>query len=778
MAKRNFIRQIISSPLVQTFLIYISGGWIALEMSDYFIRKYELNEKISDILSIILLIGLPVAIFIAWYLSRKQDDIEGSSDNQESKLIKKSFSPKSRKILIPGILILIAVGTTIGFRLYHQSKLKFALNYALPSLMKEYDEVSQTDGQWNWVAYHQVLELRRILRDNPDFIKLWDEIITPLSISTDPPGAKVFAKPYSKPDTSWNYFGETPLLNIPFPKGLSRIKIEKPGFETEHDIFFIEYGWRVDWINSKQYQLFKHGEHPVDMVYVPGFMGDYVTTPFLSKLYIGDFWIDRYEVTNKQYKTFIDSGGYKNPDYWQFKFIEGKDILNLDKVINRFRDNTGWPGPANWELGDYPKGEDKLPVTGISWYEAAAYAKFANKELPTIYHWIYLSEAHAAPEIVKFGNFDMKGPVEGGTYNSLTRSGTYDMPGNVSEWIYNASGSERNILGGNYKEPSYWYTMQIAVSPWTRTELLGFRCMRYRNDTLKQELTSDLDIQRRNYQDLKPVSDEIFQVYKELREYKKTALNPVTISEKQSEDWIREVISVNVPYEEAPMQIQIYLPLNSKPPFQTVLFVPGLNAHNSNSLNDMQIGEFVDFWLKNGRAVVWPQYYSTYGRGDHDRLNVDSWKQTYEKIITDVHVVCDFIETHEDLNSEEIAYYGVSWGGGIAPYILALEDRIKVGILALFGVSSFEKYMFKEFDQVDYLPRVWIPMLLMGGKYDLDFTLEQQQAFYDLLGTPEDMKKWMSYESAHNIPRKYLINESVDWLDEYFGQVQIMSTMN
>ncbi|MCK4855731.1 MAG: hypothetical protein KAT31_15740, partial [Bacteroidales bacterium] len=68
MAKKNIIRRIISSPMVQTFLIYLSGGWIALEMTDYFINKYGLNERISEVLSIILLIGLPVAIFLAWYL--------------------------------------------------------------------------------------------------------------------------------------------------------------------------------------------------------------------------------------------------------------------------------------------------------------------------------------------------------------------------------------------------------------------------------------------------------------------------------------------------------------------------------------------------------------------------------------------------------------------------------------------------------------------------------------------------------------------------------------
>ena len=53
----------------------------------------------------------------------------------------------------------------------------------------------------------------------------------------------------------------------------------------------------------------------------------------------------------------------------------------------RFRDRTGRSGPATWELGSYPEGQEDFPVGGISWFEAAAYARFAGKELPTIYHW-------------------------------------------------------------------------------------------------------------------------------------------------------------------------------------------------------------------------------------------------------------------------------------------------------------------------------------------------------------------------------------------------------
>ena len=44
--------------------------------------------------------------------------------------------------------------------------------------------------------------------------------------------------------------------------------------------------------------------------------------------------------------------------------------------MKEFRDATGRPGPAAWELGNYPDGRDNFPVTGISWYEAAAYAEF------------------------------------------------------------------------------------------------------------------------------------------------------------------------------------------------------------------------------------------------------------------------------------------------------------------------------------------------------------------------------------------------------------------
>jgi dienelactone hydrolase len=337
--------------------------------------------------------------------------------------------------------------------------------------------------------------------------------------------------------------------------------------------------------------------------------------------------------------------------------------------------------------------------------------------------------------------------------------------------IYNSTGNDRYVLGGNFREPPYMYNLTSQISPWRRNELIGFRCIRYIDDKLKQQLIQNFDQQKRNYSNLQPVSNEVFQIYKDLLEFERIELNPTDISKTKTEDWIQEIISVDVPYEDAPLKILIFLPLNYKPPYQAIVYFPGIDAHYSNSMEDMNIGSRFDFFLKSGRAVIWPVYYSSYGRGEINRTNLNDWKQTYKNIIIDVHITIDYLQSRNDLDSDKIAFYGVSWGGAVAPYILAIEERIKLGILYLFGVSSVEKYRFKEFDQIDYVPRVNIPMLLLGGRYDPDFTMEQQQAFYDLLGTPKSDTKWMVYETTHWIPRKDVINESLSWLDKYFGPV-------
>ena len=58
----------------------------------------------------------------------------------------------------------------------------------------------------------------------------------------------------------------------------------------------------------------------------------------------------------------------------------------------------------------YPDGQDDWPVSGVSWYEAAAYAAYAGNQLPTVYHWEMASGAFGVfSEILRFSNFGGEG---------------------------------------------------------------------------------------------------------------------------------------------------------------------------------------------------------------------------------------------------------------------------------------------------------------------------------------------------------------------------------
>jgi formylglycine-generating enzyme required for sulfatase activity len=124
---------------------------------------------------------------------------------------------------------------------------------------------------------------------------------------------------------------------------------------------------------------------------------------------IPDYWMDRYEVTNREFKQFVDAGGYRKAEYWKQPFVEKGKTLSWEEAMSRFRDNAGRPGPATWELGAYPEGQANYPVTGVSWYEAAAYAEFAGKTLSTAHQWQNATSRWFASYIVPLSNFSGKG---------------------------------------------------------------------------------------------------------------------------------------------------------------------------------------------------------------------------------------------------------------------------------------------------------------------------------------------------------------------------------
>jgi predicted Ser/Thr protein kinase len=279
-------------------------------------------------------------------------------------------------------------------------------------------------------------------------------------IQTIPPGADIYVRDYADTEDNdpsrWQLLGSSPLTaNLPI--GDHRFRIVKEGFEPVEIV-----------AAGSQIQLHRREEIPSGMVWVSNIPKG-GANPAVAPAEAGDFWIDKYEVTNRQFKEFVDAGGYQKREYWKEPFIKDGKQLNWDEAMILFRDTAGGQGPATWEFGKYLEGKEDFPVGGVSWYEAAAYAEFAGKSLPTIYHWCHASGMrNRFGDIVRFSNFSAKNLARVGAYRGLGDFGTYDMAGNIKEWCWNQTGNRRYAMGGAWNEGTYQFGGADARPPFDR----------------------------------------------------------------------------------------------------------------------------------------------------------------------------------------------------------------------------------------------------------------------------------------------------------------------
>jgi dienelactone hydrolase len=139
----------------------------------------------------------------------------------------------------------------------------------------------------------------------------------------------------------------------------------------------------------------------------------------------------------------------------------------------------------------------------------------------------------------------------------------------------------------------------------------------------------------------------------------------------------------------------------------------------------------------------------------------------YIQVIKEFRQCIDFLETRPDIDSTKIAYLGLSWGATLGAMIPAVEGRMKVSILKLAGMWWNTR---PEISHINYITRVKLPTLMFSGRYDMLMPLETRaKPTFDLLGTPQEHKKWKVYDSDHFIPRNEFIKETLAWLDKYLG---------
>ncbi|HWT64888.1 MAG TPA: SUMF1/EgtB/PvdO family nonheme iron enzyme, partial [Terracidiphilus sp.] len=214
------------------------------------------------------------------------------------------------------------------------------------------------------------------------------------------------------------------------------------------------------------------------------------------KLHIDSFWIDKYPVTNADFKRFLDATHYHPADDHNFL--------------------------KDWSNGTYPAGWDKKPVTWISLEDARAYAKWAGKRLPHEWEWQYAAQG-ADGRIYPWGNNMLFGtpastdPLDGVGPASIavpipdhgrdaapaadvdahpagaSPFGVMDLVGNVWQWTdeYTDEHTRTAVLrGGSHYQPqgSRWYFPQayrlsqhgkyLLMAPSIdRSGAVGFRCV-------------------------------------------------------------------------------------------------------------------------------------------------------------------------------------------------------------------------------------------------------------------------------------------------------------
>jgi gamma-glutamyl hercynylcysteine S-oxide synthase len=195
---------------------------------------------------------------------------------------------------------------------------------------------------------------------------------------------------------------------------------------------------------------------------------------------VKSFWIDKYPVTNEQFKKFLDATHYHPKD-------------DLDFLLD-------------WQNGTYPEGGADKPVTWVALEDARAYAAWAGKRLPHEWEWQYAAQGtdgrlypwgndwDAAAVPVPDKGRTMRGPDSVTAHpKGASPFGVMDLVGNVWQWTdeFLDEHTRGSILrGGSYYQPqgSIWYFPQaykltehgklaLMAPSKDRSAALGFRCI-------------------------------------------------------------------------------------------------------------------------------------------------------------------------------------------------------------------------------------------------------------------------------------------------------------
>ncbi len=715
-----------------------------------------------------------LARLVARCLARSADDRPASAEEllRDLRALGPDTTPSARKTsraMQVAMTAAVAALGLAGFSSLRDRRARWVHEVALPEIAR-LREADQLDS-----AFVIAEEAERRAPGDSALALVWREIAMTQEFLSEPAGATVTRAAVN--DTSrWIPVGTTPSGAVRIPRNAWFYRYALAGHRPV-TVMGARLGGSYAPIPSP-IPLQPESDPDTGMVLLRG--RGLTTTLFgvgsAEPLDLSDFLMDKREVTNREYKAFVDAGGYGDQKWWDTTIVRDGRAVSWKDAVARFTDETGRPGPAGWE-GSAPKaGTEDLPVGGVSWYEARAFARFAGKELPSVVEWNAAAIPEAARWVVPNGRYNADGPVRGGDARGVSPRGVYDMAGNVREWTFNArEPGKRYILGGGWSDPAYLFSEAYTAPEFDRSAINGIRLVRRLGDSpaLARAL-APIPRKARDATTARPVDDATYRGYLALYDYDRRPLDAtVTSRDSTNPDWVREDVEFDIPGSPR-MQVAVFLPKRTRAPYQTVVIWPASDAFVLQDTKALSMS-YVDFLVRSGRAAVYPIYEHTYGRGegmpagDHVVPTIEHRDQM-RRWATEMRRAIDYAFTRPDIDTTRLAFVGTSWGARVGGVTLALEPRIRTAILNVPGLGSGASR--PEEDPVNFLPRVRIPVLMLSGRYDSTFPYESSQLpYHRLLGTPPALKKHVLFDGGHFLPRNRWVAEATSWLDERFGPV-------
>lgn len=641
--------------------------------------------------------------------------------------------------------------------------------------------VANDDNLGAWRVAERIRKIFPLMDIIPHELRTFEA--PPIFLETNPDQAEVYWREYEEAEGPWVYLGQTPIQGASLPATALSFRIEKEGYaplllnDANPSLQLSNHPFFED--GREAFDLLPEQDLPTGMVYVPA--GEFIPAmsgSTVERISVEAFLIDRSEVSNLEYKDFVDAGGYSDTRFWTgLEFNNEGEQLDWEGASALMIDATGQPGPATWEFGSFKPGEDNHPVTGISWFEAMAYARFREKSLPTITHWSRAayppSEVAASlmPSIVKTSNFDREtlNPVEStqgkGAYGSVHQAG------NAREWILNAWGQGGMTTGGSYSEPTYFTTLRLFQPHFSRSDLNGFRLVQLLDEEDGASFADPIQRTTSSNMTAAPMSDETYSVISAQFAYSPTNLEPEILEVDESgNQWTRETVRINTGYEAGSMEFLVYIPKGFDPPYQPVIYSPGVNVYNTDSqLRNFDPSAYLfDFLPVSGRALVVPAFDGSYERRNTQpsvagQTPAETNRARTERLVhwrIDLGRLIDYFTLRADLDHEKAIYLGFSFGASTFLASVPFETRIKNFVLISGGGAG----------TINYLDRIVQPTLMLNGSGDYVFSIGSQESLFERFGTPAVDKRHVIMNAGHfPLPRNQMVGEISDWLNKYLG---------